>query len=154
MLNSLSQAPKYSVGDRVVNTNMSAWVDGKPAGRGAGVVVDVIDHNGLAASYLVKFDADGATLTWAQADLRVEPAVGTPATFCIGSDKYAYIVTKVTPKTVMAVRAVRVDGELVALEGHEPRKFSMRLEGVYRPANTSTGYLSVGTAVTYLDPSF
>lgn len=76
----------------------------------------------------------------------ITPEVGMPATFGIGSDRYAMIVT-----------AVKLKGRLVVAtrpEGGMSREFTLRPNGRYVSKGQTSGSLSLGVAKDYLDPSF
>lgn len=76
--------------------------------------------------------------------------VGMPATYGIGADAYAMVVTDVT-RTGHIVKARRVvNGEAVGAT----RTFTRRANGKYRPKGANYGYLALGVARDYLDPSF
>lgn len=71
---------------------------------------------------------------------KVAPFVGMPATFHIGSDRYATKVTAVSPS-----------GHKIDAEG---RVFTRRSNGRYILRGGNYGSLTLGVAETRLDPSF
>ena len=78
--------------------------------------------------------------------MRITPEVGMPATFAIGSDRYA-----------MTVTAVKANGRLVIATrpgGGMNREFTMRKGGRLVSKGATSGQLVLGKAVDYLDPSF
>jgi len=86
------------------------------------------------------------------------PEVGTPATYCAGSDCYAYTVIKVSPTG--AKITVQRDTDMCVAEGQYERNSAgetvvahRRADGRYY-AHGSYGRVVVGSRRTYLDPSF
>lgn len=88
----------------------------------------------------------------------VLPAVGSAATYGIGADRYAYIVTRTAGTTVVyAARADKLEGEngtYVLLPVGNEKKFTRRAGDTFRPVGSNCGYLSFGKATDYMDPSF
>lgn len=74
----------------------------------------------------------------------MKPEVGIGATYCIGSDRYAYKVVRVTPATVTVVRR----------GGSTEEVFTRRKDGRYVRKGSRVGYLYIGVAEDYRDPSF
>lgn len=77
------------------------------------------------------------------------PAVGMPATYVIGSDNYAGTISYVSPSGafVLFVKPgwTRSDQFL---------RFNRSAKGRYQTAGGRSGYLHLGTARDYRDPSF
>lgn len=107
------------------------------------------------------------------------PAPGTPATYHIGSDRYAMTIVgserngrtllavfahifaddlgeNPTPDAVAEFVARRLEAERTALFGQAFRRFTLRTDGRYRAqgAPGKGGTLTIGTAEDYRDPSF
>lgn len=85
------------------------------------------------------------------------PTVGLPCTYGIGSDSYGMVITFVSP-TGHIVKAVHLnkDDDLTSFPpGAEGLEFTRRRNGRYMlKGNATYGYLSLGQANTYRDPSF
>jgi hypothetical protein len=77
---------------------------------------------------------------------KIEPYIGMPVTYQIGSDRYAYYIVKMSAsgKTVW----------LNADHGNKETKFTLRKNGFYREANHKCGLLRLGIAITELDREF
>lgn len=75
------------------------------------------------------------------------PSVGCEATYGIGSDSYAGRIVKVSPS-----------GKKIAFahEGSEVASFeaTLRSNGRFRPVGSDSGYVAIGYARDYRDPSF
>lgn len=112
-------------------------------------------------------DAFGRAKRWlnlGDRDVRVvgpEPTVGMAATYSIGTDCYAWTVTKVlSPSRVELTRDRELRPGIYAPgEGGETMVASLRRDGRWRPSSRngyrrSTGYLTFGERETRLDPSF
>jgi hypothetical protein len=76
------------------------------------------------------------------------PYVGMPVTYCIGSDRYAYEIVKATLslKTVWIKSTDKNDIRIV--------KFTLRNDGYYTETGKNCGFLRLGYAEDYRDPSF
>jgi hypothetical protein len=83
---------------------------------------------------------------------RVTPEIGMPATYCVGSDRYA-----------MTVVAIKRNGRTVEARHGKPdesipyraaKAFTLRKNGRYILQGCESGTLALGVAVDYLDPSF
>lgn len=80
---------------------------------------------------------------------------GTPATYCIGGDRYAEVVISSTPATLRTQRAsVAEDGTVTPVEGAGTREYRVKKGGHIRPTGSNYGYLHLGSAEDYRDPSF
>lgn len=93
--------------------------------------------------------------------------IGVGATLCVGSDRYPYFVSGVTPsgKTVYAIQA-----EFKGAPGHnyygdqkweitprpdgKPEAFTLRKNGRYVRKGDQSSTLHIGKAIAYQDPSF
>jgi hypothetical protein len=83
------------------------------------------------------------------------PLVGMPATYHIGSDRYAYVVTQVTPSTIHVAHAEETaDGRWIVRPGAESEKATKRRDGRYRMKGENFGAITLGEAENYRDPSF
>ena len=74
------------------------------------------------------------------------PTVGMPATFTIGSDRYAGSIAEIKRK-----------GRTIVFKfAHNNRTedFTLRGRGMYYSKGSKCGYLSLGAAEDYRDPSF
>jgi hypothetical protein len=76
----------------------------------------------------------------------MEIQVGTPATFCIGSDKYATFVKEVNLDKSGKINYIR-------LARHSEIKFKLGSKGSWLEVGGYARAL-VGVATDYLDPSF
>lgn len=76
-----------------------------------------------------------------------EIALGTPVSYCIGSDSYGGTITGMTAsRRTVHVRLDGLNGTLMT--------FTIRKCGKYRERGSDVGYLHIGEAKTELDPSF
>jgi hypothetical protein len=83
------------------------------------------------------------------------PAVGMPATYNIGADRYPYVITRTTPSTFTMVSAEQAeDGTWVAKAGAKEEKATKRQNGRYRLKGENFGGITLGQARLSLDPSF
>lgn len=82
------------------------------------------------------------------------PVVGMPATYGIGSDRYAYTVTEVlSAKRIKLARDRDRRGLYLPGEG-EPVVATLRKDGRWREVGASCGSFLLGERETHLDPSF
>lgn len=95
---------------------------------------------------------------------KIEPKVGMPVTYSIGSDSYSYTIVEILSPKRLAVCADDVmqvgnfygDQEHVITEkgGGRMRFISLRKNGVWREMGEHCGYWELGKANNYMDPGF
>jgi hypothetical protein len=74
----------------------------------------------------------------------MQPTIGMPCTYSIGSDCYAGEITKVSASGKM----VEANCEGLTI------KATLRQDGKYRPVGANYSLLSIGHAISRRDPSF
>lgn len=85
------------------------------------------------------------------------PTVGMLATYGINADAYAMVITYVSPSGHQ-VKAKHLndpdDPTSFSADSRFDRTFTRRANGKYRPVGANYGYLALGHATNYRDPSF
>lgn len=85
----------------------------------------------------------------------ITPTVGMLATYGIGSDAYAMVITAVS-RTGHRVEAMHIADETdpTSILGNQVRTFTRRRNGKYRSVGANYDHLGLGYARNYRDPSF
>ena len=110
----------------------------------------------IVGGYNYGFTSDGSHTV--RVEREIAPEIGMGATYNIGSDSYAYTISKVnrTGKTIEVKADVRKGEDFIPNPNAKARIFTMRKSGYFQEkgADGRSGYLTIGVRKEYRDPSF